>query len=71
MSTATATMLSRTQVADLVGCRPSEVNRWAVAHGVTPTWISGQPQYRADHITAARQAPRLRLARFIRNPLNR
>ncbi|MGA4726276.1 hypothetical protein ACPB67_02550 [Micromonospora taraxaci] len=63
--------LNRTQVAELVGCRPSEVNRWAVAHGVTGTWVCGQPHYEAAAIIAARQAPRLRLARFIRNPLNR
>lgn len=67
-------LLSRAQVAALIGHPPHRVTRWTRARGITGVSVSGQAFYLADdihHALALRPAPGpLRLARFIRNPLN-
>ncbi|MFG2059684.1 hypothetical protein ACGFI9_37300 [Micromonospora sp. NPDC048930] len=64
-------MLTRSQVAQIIGHTTGHVPSWTAAQGITGVPVSGQTLYRADDIANALQAPQLRLDRFIRNPLNR
>ena len=69
-------LLTRAQVANLIGHHPGYVRRWANSNGLTGVLVDGHTQYRAADIHRVLDATNrpvpgpLRLARFIRNPLN-
>ena len=71
-------LLTRGQVANLIGCKPGWVRQWTAQRDIQAIpglagW-GNRHAYRAADIHAALAAeqipPPLRLARFIRNPLN-
>ena len=69
-------LLTRGQVANLIGHHPGYVRRWANAHGITGIRVGEHTEYRPADIhrvldATFRPVPGpLRLARFMRNPLN-
>lgn len=71
-------LLSRAQVARLIGCKPGWVRQWTAQRGITAVaglngWGNRYAYRAADIHTALDAQPLpapLRLARFIRNPLN-
>ena len=71
-----ADLLTATQVAQLADIHPKHVREWADLRHIRYTQDPGQRGYRYPagpvHDVIRRQMPGpLRLARFIRNPLNR